>query len=49
MFKKKFKLGLFAFNASSGSTITNHKKKWKMQAGYNLKKHDKLLSSFTLL
>lgn len=29
MFKKNFKLGLFAFNASSGSTITNHKKKWK--------------------
>ena len=29
MSKKKFKLGLFAFNASSGSTITNHKKKWR--------------------
>ena len=33
----------------SNIKINNHKKKWKMQAGYNLKKHDKLLSSFTLL
>ena len=29
MLTKKFKLGLFAFNASSGSTITSNKNKWE--------------------
>ena len=28
MFKNNFKLGLFAFNASSGSTITTSTKRW---------------------
>ena len=34
---KKFKLGLFAFNASSGSTITNHKEKWEAKTDQIIK------------
>lgn len=37
MLKKNFKLGLFAFNASSGSTITNDKKKWEAKTDQIIK------------
>ena len=31
MFLNKFNLGLFAFNASSGSTLTKNKNRWKAE------------------